>query len=140
VLCLGRLVSGGLAPGSSGLPRPGSVRDARRRLWQTPGMAAPDRSRLLDDDEISDALTTLDGWERRDGELAKSFEFADFTEAFSFMTGVALIAERLFHHPEWSNVWSRVEIAITNHDAGGLTELDIEFCRRVDRLGGRSDG
>jgi 4a-hydroxytetrahydrobiopterin dehydratase len=50
------------------------------------------------------------------------------------------IAERLFHHPEWSNVWSRVEIAITNHDAGGLTELDIEFCRRVDRLGGRSDG
>ncbi|MFN3216440.1 MAG: 4a-hydroxytetrahydrobiopterin dehydratase [Acidimicrobiales bacterium] len=103
-------------------------------------MAVPDRSRLLDDDEISDALTSLDGWERRDGELAKSFDFADFTEAFSFMTGVALIAERLFHHPEWSNVWSRVEIAITNHDAGGLTELDIEFCRRVDRLGGRSGG
>ena len=103
-------------------------------------MAAPDRSRLLDDDEISDALTGLDGWERRDRALAKSFEFADFTEAFSFMTGVALIAERLFHHPEWSNVWSRVEIAITNHDAGGLTELDVEFCRRVDRLGGRTDG
>jgi 4a-hydroxytetrahydrobiopterin dehydratase len=103
-------------------------------------MDAPDRSRLLDDDEISEALTTLDGWERRDVSLTKAFEFADFTEAFGFMAGVALIAERLFHHPEWSNVWSRVEIAITNHDAGGLTELDIEFCKRVDRLGGRSDG
>ena len=103
-------------------------------------MAAPDRSRLLDDDEISDALTALDGWERRDAALTKSFEFADCTEACSFLTGVALIAERLFHHPEWSNVWSRVEIAITNHDAGGLTELDVEFCRRVDRLGRRTDG
>jgi 4a-hydroxytetrahydrobiopterin dehydratase len=98
-------------------------------------MAPPDRSRLLDDAEIADALTELHGWEHHDGALTRTFEFADFTAAFSFMTGVALVAERLFHHPEWSNVWSRVEIAITNHDAGGLTELDIEFCRRVDGLG-----
>ena len=64
----------------------------------------------------------------------RTLKFGSFTEAFGFMSSVALIAERLFHHPEWSNVYSTVEIAITNHDAGGLTELDIEFCRRVNAL------
>lgn len=102
-------------------------------------MATPDRSRLLDDEEISVALTGLGGWSRDGDALVKSFVFADFTRAFGFMTSVALIAERLFHHPEWSNVWNRVEIAVTNHDAGGLTELDLEFCRRVDGLGGTTD-
>ena len=82
------------------------------------------------------------GWALQDGRdaIAKTFVFRDFTQAFGWMTQVAIQAEKLNHHPEWSNVWSRVEIAITNHDAGGLTELDLEFCRRVDRLRLRAAG
>ena len=99
-------------------------------------MAEPDRRRLLADDEVSEALVALDQWQRSGDSLKRTFTFDDFTHAFAFMTAVALVSERLFHHPEWSNVWNRVDIAITNHDAGGITELDLEFCRRVDRLKG----
>ena len=91
--------------------------------------------RLLSDEEITAALGELPGWERQGDKLAAVFRFSDFSEAFGFMSRVALISERLFHHPEWSNVWSTVEIAITNHAAGGLTELDLEFARRVNALG-----
>ncbi|WP_419926568.1 4a-hydroxytetrahydrobiopterin dehydratase [Candidatus Poriferisocius sp.] len=94
-----------------------------------------DAKRLLSDDEITAALENLPGWERQGEKLAAAFQFADFSEAFGFMSRVALISERLFHHPEWSNVWSTVEIAITNHAAGGLTELDLEFARRVNAMG-----
>ena len=93
-----------------------------------------DAKRLLSDEEISAALAELPGWERQGDKLAATFSFSDFSEAFGFMSRVALISERLFHHPEWSNVWSTVEIAITNHAAGGLTELDLEFARRVNAL------
>ena len=103
-------------------------------MRETPHMAEPDRMRLLSDDEIDAALAELSGWERDGDRLHRTLTFGSFTEAFGFMSSVALIAERLFHHPEWSNVYSTVEIAITNHDAGGLTELDIEFCRRVNAL------
>ena len=94
-------------------------------------MADPDRQRILTDDEIATALDELSGWERSGDRFTRTFTFANFTQAFGFMASVALIAERLFHHPEWSNVYSTVEIAVTNHDAGGLTELDVEFepCR-----------
>ncbi len=97
-------------------------------------MAEPDRTRILNDDEIAAALADLPGWERNGDRLHRTLKFGSFTEAFGFMASVALIAERLFHHPEWSNVYSTVEIAVTNHDAGGLTELDVEFCRRVNAL------
>ena len=93
-----------------------------------------DSKRLLSDEEISAALEDLSGWERQGDKLAATFNFSDFSEAFGFMSRVALVSERLFHHPEWSNVWSTVEIAITNHAAGGLTELDLEFARRVNSL------
>ncbi len=93
-----------------------------------------DARRLLGDQEIAAALKDLPGWERRGDKLHATFNFSDFSEAFGFMSRVALVSERLFHHPEWSNVWSTVEIAITNHAAGGLTELDLEFARRVDKL------
>lgn len=97
-------------------------------------MAEPDRKRLLTEDEIAAGLAEVPGWERDGDRLQRTLKFGNFPEAFGFMSSVALIAERLFHHPEWSNVYSTVEIAITNHDAGGLTELDIEFCRRVNAL------
>ena len=94
-------------------------------------MADPDRSRLLSAAEVTTALDSLEHWSRDGDRLRASFVFADFSAAFAFMSHVALIAERLFHHPEWSNEWGRVDIAVTNHQAGGLTELDLEFARRV---------
>lgn len=80
-------------------------------------------------------LPALTGWELdedRDG-LRKSFVFADFTEAFGFMAQVALLAEKMDHHPEWSNVWNRVEIFLTTHDAGGLSMRDVELVEAIER-------
>ncbi len=95
---------------------------------------APDRKTLLSAEQISDAMPTIPGWSHDITHLRASFSFPSFVEAFGFMASVALIAENLFHHPEWSNVYGSVDIAITNHDAGGLTELDVEFARRVNQL------
>jgi 4a-hydroxytetrahydrobiopterin dehydratase len=89
---------------------------------------------LLDEASIETAMAALTGWERDGDKLRREFTFDDFTQAFGFMASVALIAERLFHHPEWSNVWNRVTIEITNHDAGGITELDFEFAAKVNAL------
>jgi 4a-hydroxytetrahydrobiopterin dehydratase len=91
---------------------------------------------LLAEAERAEALKALPEW-RYDGAargIRRGFVFADFSEAFAFMTRVALAAEKLDHHPEWSNVWNRVEIALTTHDAGGLTRRDIALARIVDRL------
>ena len=79
-------------------------------------------------------IPTLDGWEvddRRDG-IRKSYRFADFRHAFAFMTRVALLAEKADHHPEWSNVWNRVDILLTTHDAGGLSMRDIALAQAID--------
>jgi 4a-hydroxytetrahydrobiopterin dehydratase len=86
--------------------------------------------------ERTAALAALPQWTLRDDSSAiyRSFRFGDFSEAFAFMTRVALIAEKLDHHPEWSNVYDRVEITLTTHDAGGLSERDIKAARAIDRL------
>ena len=97
-------------------------------------MSNYERMPVLGASELHAALATLPLWERQGDRLCRRFEFDDFSEAWAFMSRVALIAEKLFHHPEWSNVYNTVEIAITNHDAGGLTALDIDFCTRVDKL------
>ena len=92
----------------------------------------------LDDAERADALDALDEWdydEARDA-ITRSFAFADFTEAFAFMTRVALLAEKADHHPEWSNVWNRVEILLTTHDAGGLSHRDVALAEAIDRVAG----
>lgn len=89
--------------------------------------------RRLTDDEIGVALDALPGWSfdaDRQG-IVRSFRFADFSAAFAFMTRVALLAERSDHHPEWSNVWNKVDILMTTHDAGGVTERDIGFARTI---------
>ena len=91
---------------------------------------------LLTEAEIAELLAAHSQW-RRDGEvLRRSYVFTDFRAAFAFMTHVALIAERLFHHPEWSNVYNKVELAITSHDVGGLSARDRDFVERVDAAGG----
>ena len=74
----------------------------------------------------------LSGWQRDGDAIARSFEFANFVEAFGFMTKVALAAERLNHHPDWSNSWNKVDISITNHEAGGITDLCIELARSIN--------
>lgn len=86
--------------------------------------------------ERTEALAGLPGWrwvEGRDA-IARRFVFADFNEAFGFMTRVALAAERADHHPEWSNVWNRVDIALTTHSADGLTVKDIDLAHRIEAL------
>ncbi|MBA3896741.1 MAG: 4a-hydroxytetrahydrobiopterin dehydratase [Sphingomonadaceae bacterium] len=90
----------------------------------------------LDENERAAALDALGEWdydEARDA-LTRSFVFADFAEAFGFMTRVALLAEKADHHPEWSNVWNRVDIALTTHDAGGLSARDVALAKAIDSV------
>jgi 4a-hydroxytetrahydrobiopterin dehydratase len=86
--------------------------------------------------ERSAALAGLPGWALRGDGLAieRSFKFRDFSEAFAFMTRVALLAEKADHHPEWSNVYNRVEIVLTTHDAGGLSERDVAMAMAIEAL------
>jgi len=80
--------------------------------------------------------STLPGWSLAEGRdaILRSFRFADFSAAWGFMSRVALLAEAQQHHPEWSNVWNRVEIVLSTHDAGGLSERDIRLARAIDAL------
>nr|WP_281365397.1 4a-hydroxytetrahydrobiopterin dehydratase [Parasphingorhabdus flavimaris] len=92
----------------------------------------------LSDDERKAALAKLAGWEydaKRDA-ISRSFKFSDFTEAFAFMTRVALHAEKADHHPEWFNVYNRVDIVLTTHDAGengGLSQRDVDLAQIIER-------
>lgn len=78
------------------------------------------------------------GWTLTEGRdaITKTYSFANFVEAFGFMTRAALHAEKLNHHPEWFNVYKTVEVTLSTHDAGGLTELDVKLASRMDRLAG----
>ncbi|MBO0764394.1 MAG: 4a-hydroxytetrahydrobiopterin dehydratase [Hyphomicrobiaceae bacterium] len=78
----------------------------------------------------------LPGWRMVDGRdaITKTFTFPDFSAAFGFMTRAALVAEKMNHHPEWFNVWNRVEVTLSTHDAGGLTERDVKLAEAMDRL------
>ena len=90
----------------------------------------------LSEAERADALGGLPDWDYDEGRdaITRRFTFADFNEAFAFMTRVALLAEKADHHPEWSNVWNRVEITLTTHDAGGLSGRDIEMAETIEGL------
>jgi len=81
-------------------------------------------------------LAKLDGWTEVQGRdaIRKKFTFKDFNEAFGFMARAALVAEKLDHHPEWFNVYNRVEVTLATHDAGGVTQRDIELAQTMDRL------
>jgi 4a-hydroxytetrahydrobiopterin dehydratase len=85
-----------------------------------------------------DALAKLPGWRNLDGRdaIAKTFDFADFNAAFGFMTRVALVAEKLDHHPEWLNIYKTVEVTLSTHDAGGVTDRDIKLAAAMDRIAG----
>jgi len=90
---------------------------------------------------IADALAELNAaapspWQIADGKLHKTFRFADFVEAFAFMTAAALSAEKMNHHPEWRNVYKTVQVDLTTHEAGGLTQLDFALAAAMDKLAG----
>ncbi|MBV8792322.1 MAG: 4a-hydroxytetrahydrobiopterin dehydratase [Pseudolabrys sp.] len=82
------------------------------------------------------ALGKLKGWSEISGRdaIAKIFEFKDFNQAFGFMTRVALVAEKMDHHPEWFNVYKKVEVTLSTHDAGGVTELDVKLAEAMDKI------
>ena len=84
--------------------------------------------------ELQQALPTLASWSLVNGKLHKAFQFASFIEAFGFMTKVALVAEAMNHHPEWFNVYNRVTIDLTTHDAGGISARDFELAAKMDSL------
>ncbi len=93
----------------------------------------PERRRLTDA-EISDHLSGLDGWELLQGKLHRELEFENFVETFAFMTSVALLAEKMDHHPEWCNVYNRVVIDLATHDMDGITEFDVELAKAINQV------
>lgn len=90
----------------------------------------------LTQEQIEQHLAAVPLWSLQAGKLHRELRFADFSEAFGFMTRVALEAEKLGHHPDWSNVWNRVAITLETHDVGGLSVKDFELAARIDVLAG----
>ena len=92
--------------------------------------------RKLDDDERARLLARFPDWthEPQRDAITRRFKFDDFAQAFGFMASVAIIAEKMDHHPEWSNVYNRVEVLLTTHDAGGVTERDVAMARFIDEI------
>ena len=92
---------------------------------------------MADRIDVAEALKGLPLWRAHAGDrpaIVRSLTFADFNAAFGFMSRVALLAEAMGHHPEWSNIWNRVVIDLTTHDTGGLSNLDVELARRIDAV------
>ncbi len=94
------------------------------------------RPQLLSPAEIDQALGARPDWVHSGDRLRRTFEFPDFVTAFAFMTRVAFAAERLGHHPDWTNVYARVDVALWTHDRGGITSLDLELAAAMDRAAG----
>ena len=92
----------------------------------------------LPSEEIDAKLAKIEGWKLEDGgaAISRTFTFKNFSEAFGFMARAALAAEKLDHHPEWSNVYKTVEVRLTTHDAGGLTQLDFDLAGKMNRCAG----
>ncbi len=86
----------------------------------------------LSPDELVAVLAELDAWEHAEDRIRRTFRFPSFAAAFGWMSEMAIHAERMHHHPEWSNVYSRVDVELTTHDVGGLSMLDVELARRMD--------
>ena len=89
---------------------------------------------ILSNKQLNECLEDLDGWSIENEKLSKTFKFSSFIQAFGFMTQVAITSEAMDHHPEWSNVYNRVEINLVTHSEGGITKLDIELAIKIDSI------
>jgi len=94
----------------------------------------------LSEAEIASALSKLSGWKVESGKLHRDYAFGDFVAAFAFMSGAALVAQAMDHHPEWFNVWNKVRIDLATHDAGGITALDVKLAHAMEELAVRQLG
>jgi 4a-hydroxytetrahydrobiopterin dehydratase len=101
------------------------IAHARRRMPRSP---------RLSENDVRAALSRVPHWSRSGERLRRELQFADFSQAFAFMTRVALVAEKADHHPDWSNAWSKVTIELTSHDVGGLSQRDFDLAQAIDRL------
>ena len=90
------------------------------------------RPAKLSHDQVQSELKGVDGWTLTDGKLHRSFKFTDFIAAWGFMSRVALIAQSMDHHPEWTNVYNTVSVDLFTHDVGGITKLDFELARKIN--------
>src|SRR3954470_19143610 len=99
-------------------------------------MSTIERTKLTDG-QITEALSKLHDWKLTHGKLHREFKFADFVAAFGFMTGAALVAQSMDHHPEWFNVWSTVRVDLATHDAGGISALDVKLAQSMEQLASR---
>jgi 4a-hydroxytetrahydrobiopterin dehydratase len=88
----------------------------------------------LSDDKIREELANLDGWAVKNGKLHKDFVFSNFIEAFGFMTRASMHIEKMNHHPEWFNVYNKLSVDLTTHDAGGITKNDINLAKTLNSL------
>ena len=88
----------------------------------------------LSEAEVRARLSEIQGWQLVDAKLQKTFTFGSFVQAFGFMSSVALLAEAMNHHPEWSNVYSRVTIALNTHDVSGISELDFALAKKIEGI------
>ena len=90
----------------------------------------------LSPEEVSTQLGSLPGWQVFDNAIGKDFTFADFSEAFAFLTRIALLSEKMNHHADWSGVYNKVTIRLSTHDAGGVTEKDFRMAAEIERYAG----
>lgn len=90
----------------------------------------------LTERELRDAVSSLDGWRVEAGELRRTFEFADFSEALGWMVRAGVEAEKLDHHPDWSNSWNKVDVRLKTHSIDALSELDVKLATRMNELAG----
>jgi len=88
----------------------------------------------LNANEVEAGLDALPGWSLQEGKIFREFAFPDFIEAFGFMASVAILAEKQDHHPEWSNVYNKVQVGLTTHEVGGITERDILLARSINKV------
>lgn len=91
----------------------------------------------LSDADVRARVDALEGWDLVDGKLHCDFKFENFVQAFGFMTSAAIVAEKMNHHPEWFNVYSKVAVDLTTHEAGGITELDFALANQMNELAAR---
>jgi 4a-hydroxytetrahydrobiopterin dehydratase len=91
-------------------------------------------ARKLESSEIDEALASLSGWSLKDGKLHKTYEFQNFVEALGWMVRAGFAAEALDHHPDWSNSWNKVDVSLSTHSIGALSQYDLKLARKMEEL------